>query len=364
MSTDLEIDFGLDEMLDQDQDQEQEERQQAPAWEALQRDDFRSYLRFLGRHKLGRAAIQLRFCALRTFYRFLMRQGAVDSSPIKNLALPKVGKRLPKFLTPQQMADLLTAPLKLLPGPDAKPPALSASWLTLRVFEDVPLGAIGLWWNSASRRNLVLGLAGGAGVASLALVLPLATGAAVLVVRGGFEPGSVVFVFFCLAAGALAEEIIFRGYVLQVLVRGIGPWAAVIPLGVLFGLTHDFNPGANALGLLNTAGFGIAFGYAYLRSRDLWLPVGLHFAWNLTLVLFGTRLSGNTIFVTGREMTWRAGALWSGGEYGPEASILTSLALIPLFVFLWKAPIRRQYSPLMDPTRENAKCEPSPLPPS
>lgn len=242
--------------------------------------------------------------------------------------------------------------------------ALSASWLTLRVFEDVPLGAIGLWWNSASRRNLVLGLAGGAGVASLALVLPLATGAAVLVVRGGFEPGSVVFVFFCLAAGALAEEIIFRGYVLQVLVRGIGPWAAVIPLGVLFGLTHDFNPGANALGLLNTAGFGIAFGYAYLRSRDLWLPVGLHFAWNLTLVLFGTRLSGNTIFVTGREMTWRAGALWSGGEYGPEASILTSLALIPLFVFLWKAPIRRQYSPLMDPTRENAKCEPSPLPPS
>lgn len=98
----------------------QEERQQAPAWEALQRDDFRSYLRFLGRHELGRAAIQLRFCALRTFYRFLVRQGAVETSPIKNLALPKVGKRLPKFLTPQQMADLLTAPLKLLPGPDTK----------------------------------------------------------------------------------------------------------------------------------------------------------------------------------------------------------------------------------------------------
>jgi len=96
-----------------------QERQQPPVWEDLRRDDFRSYLRFLGRHKLGRAAIQLRFCALRTFYRFLVRQGAVDSSPIKNLALPKVGKRLPMFLTPPQMADLLTAPLKLLPGPEA-----------------------------------------------------------------------------------------------------------------------------------------------------------------------------------------------------------------------------------------------------
>ena len=94
----------------------QAERKQPPPWEALQRDDFRAYLRFLGRHNLSRAAIQLRFCALRTFYRFLVRHGAVATSPIKNLSLPKLGKRLPKFLTPQQMADLLAAPLKLLPA--------------------------------------------------------------------------------------------------------------------------------------------------------------------------------------------------------------------------------------------------------
>jgi site-specific recombinase XerD len=94
----------------------QEERKQPPAWETLQRDDFRAYLRFLGRHHLSRAAIQLRFSALRTFYRFLVRHGTVASSPIKNLALPKLGRRLPKFLTAQQMSDLLAAPLKLLPA--------------------------------------------------------------------------------------------------------------------------------------------------------------------------------------------------------------------------------------------------------
>jgi integrase/recombinase XerC len=93
-----------------------EERRQPPAWEQLQRDDFRAYLRFLGRHNLSRAAIQLRFCALRTFYRFLIRHGFVVASPIKNLALPKPGRRLPKFLTPEQMAELLSAPLKLLPA--------------------------------------------------------------------------------------------------------------------------------------------------------------------------------------------------------------------------------------------------------
>jgi integrase/recombinase XerC len=84
------------------------------AWEKLSRDDFRNYLRFLGRHNLGRAAIQLRFSTLRTFYKFLVRHGAMASSPVKNLSLPKLEKRLPKFLTKQQMEDLLVAPVKLL----------------------------------------------------------------------------------------------------------------------------------------------------------------------------------------------------------------------------------------------------------
>src|SRR5947208_10544634 len=90
----------------------QKERHRPPEWGQLQRDDYRSYLRCLGRGKLSRAAIQLRFCALRSFYKFLIRRGLVSTSPIKNLALPKLEKRLPKFLTQQQMVDLLDAPLK------------------------------------------------------------------------------------------------------------------------------------------------------------------------------------------------------------------------------------------------------------
>ena len=99
----------------------EEERKSAPIWHKLQRDDFRGYLRFLGRHNLGRAAIQLRFSALRTFNKFLIRHGVLAASPIKNLSLPKLGRRLPKFLTAQQMKDLLAAPLKLLPASDESP---------------------------------------------------------------------------------------------------------------------------------------------------------------------------------------------------------------------------------------------------
>ena len=73
------------------------ERKLSPAWDKLQRDDFRGFVRFLGRNNLSRAATQLRFSALRTFYKFLIRHGGATASPIKNLSLPKLEKRLPKF---------------------------------------------------------------------------------------------------------------------------------------------------------------------------------------------------------------------------------------------------------------------------
>jgi integrase/recombinase XerC len=85
-----------------------------PDWRELERDHFRGYLRFLSRRGLKRAAIQLRFSALRSLYRFLIRRGAVAATPIRNLSLPKLEKRLPRFLTPEQMEALLAAPLKEL----------------------------------------------------------------------------------------------------------------------------------------------------------------------------------------------------------------------------------------------------------
>ena len=88
------------------------ERKEPPNWTSLQRDDFRAYLRFLGRGNLSRAAIQLRFCALRSFYKFLIRRGHVETMPIKNVTMPKLEKRLPKFLTAEQMVALLEAPLQ------------------------------------------------------------------------------------------------------------------------------------------------------------------------------------------------------------------------------------------------------------
>jgi integrase/recombinase XerC len=88
-----------------------QDRSAAPSWTTLQRDDFRAYLRYLGREQLARAAVRLRFSALRSFYKFLVRRGIVASTPIKNIQLPKLERRLPRFLTGDQMNALLNAPI-------------------------------------------------------------------------------------------------------------------------------------------------------------------------------------------------------------------------------------------------------------
>jgi membrane protease YdiL (CAAX protease family) len=233
--------------------------------------------------------------------------------------------------------------------------ALVANLLVLRIFTTLRLVDLGLWWNRASMDNLALGVAGGAGAACLVLGPAVLAGAAHITGTPGDQPSFAVlgFVTALLAVGAMGEELMMRGYGFQILLAACGPWATIIPVGVVFAWLHTGNPNATWLGIANTAGFGIVFGYAFVRSRDLWLPAGLHFGWNVTLPLFGVNVSGLRMKMTGHEMVWSAGSLWSGGEYGPEASLLTSVIMIVLAVYLWKAPIRRQSSPLTGPSEQS-----------
>ncbi len=223
--------------------------------------------------------------------------------------------------------------------------AVLTNWLSLRIFTRFHFTDIGLKWNRASQVNLALGASGGAVAAALALAPPLAVHAAWLAPASPIVTWDIfLFTAILLVAGSAGEEILFRGFGFQTLLQSWGPFTTIFTVGALFGVMHSANPSSSWLGILNTSGFGVLFGYAFLRSGDLWLPIGLHFGWNFTLPLFGANVSGLTIKLIGHEMVWKAGTLWSGGEYGPEGSLLTSIVLVALALYLWKAPIRRQPS--------------------
>lgn len=221
-----------------------------------------------------------------------------------------------------------------------------ANSLALRIYERGNLADIGLGWTAASRRNLSLGMLGGIGAAIVVVVLPLVVRVADLepVPNEHMRWPSLLFVSILLLFGAVGEEMLFRGYGFQVLVKGIGPFATVLPVAVLFGLAHSQNLNFGPLALLNTILWGVVLGYAYLRSGDLWLPIGLHFGWNWALPLLGVNLSGFTMDVTGYAMHWKVGGLLSGGAYGPEGGLLTTAVAIGLFFYLAKAPIQHQQS--------------------
>jgi len=232
--------------------------------------------------------------------------------------------------------------------------AAIATTVALRIYERARIEDIGLGWNSASQRNLALGLLGGV-IGGLLVTLP-----AVLFHAASFVPAqtpgnwrSVVFVAVILLFGAMGEEIMFRGYAFQVLLTETGIFATILPVSLIFSLMHGLNPGINPLGFINTFLWGVLLGFSFLRSGDLWLPIGLHYGWNMALPLLGANLSG--IFADGIgvpwALKWNAGWLWSGGEYGPEGGILTTIAVIVIAVYLWKAPFQTQ-RPFLIRTRE------------
>ena len=143
-----------------------------------------------------------------------------------------------------------------------------------------------------------------------------------------------------------------RGYGFQFLVGRLGPFATILPVAVIFGALHALNPNQTWIGLANTVLWGVVLGYAFLRSGDLWLPIGLHFGWNWVLPLFGTPLSGlDTPDVAGLTTTSTASPWITGGNYGPEGGVFTTVAAIALFWWLGRAPVRRQKSELarLDP---------------
>ncbi|MES1260977.1 MAG: CPBP family intramembrane glutamic endopeptidase [Acidobacteriota bacterium] len=228
--------------------------------------------------------------------------------------------------------------------------AAIASALAMAIFESRSFGDLGLAWQHGTRRNLLTGIALGAGAALFVILPAIALGLAhyAWVANPDTSWRAALFTPLLLFCGAMGEEVVFRGYALQSLMRGYGAWVSIFVTGAIFGLLHGWNPGATPLGIVNTALFGVVFGAAILRTHDLWFPIGMHFGWNVILPFLGVELSGLTIRVTGYKLVWKAGDLWSGGEYGPEASVLTSLVLVILGLAVWKVPVHRAWAYFLD----------------
>ena len=169
--------------------------------------------------------------------------------------------------------------------------------------------------------------------------LGLGLGAGFLLFSAVVGVAALIDVYNIVGAGGTATLLmtlvtvaIIPGFIEEVLVRGIlfrfleafgGSWFALVLTSALFGLGHIFNPGASAFSSLAIAlEAGVLLGGAYMLTRSLWAPIGLHAAWNFTQgFIYDVPVSGHDqqglveARLSGPE-------LLSGGAFGLEASVI------------------------------------------
>jgi len=124
------------------------------------------------------------------------------------------------------------------------------------------------------------------------------------------------------------EELLSRGYHLQTIASGINLFWGVIISSAVFGLVHLGNPHATWISAAGIFFAGAYLAYAYIRTRQLWLPIGLHIGWNFFEgVVFGFPVSGLDIYALTRIQV-HGPELWTGGPFGPEAGLIVLPALL------------------------------------
>jgi len=155
-----------------------------------------------------------------------------------------------------------------------------------------------------------------------------------------FKPTKMLvigIVFAKLAIVAWWEELVMRGYVFRNLIAGVGLTWAIVLSSLIFGFTHALNPNATLLSSVLIAIITPQLIYAYLRTGQLWMPIGLHLGWNFFQAsIFGFAASGQDSPSLIQQSP--IGPEWlSGGAFGAEGSILIvpATALSCVLIHYW-----------------------------
>lgn len=154
----------------------------------------------------------------------------------------------------------------------------------------------------------------------------------------------IVHAFFLFIIVGIGEEIIFRGVLFRWFDEKWGFPIALAVSALVFGGAHWTNPGGDWWSSLAIAiEAGLLLGAAYKWSGTLWLPIGIHWAWNFTQGnIFGLAVSGqdagDAIFLSKLQ-----GSRWlTGGDFGPEASVIAVvLGVAASAWFIWQVSARK-----------------------
>lgn len=149
-----------------------------------------------------------------------------------------------------------------------------------------------------------------------------------------FLPILALFAGFVIQGGT--EELLMRGWLMQLVASRHGLVISIVVNSVLFAILHGGNIAPSkelTLALANLVLFGVMISLYAIKEGSLWGVCAWHTAWNWLLgVGFGLEVSGGRIAVQSLvvDLAPKAGAPWwlTGGAFGPEASVATTIVLL------------------------------------
>ena len=218
---------------------------------------------------------------------------------------------------------------------------LLLSWYMLTRFDRRSFHTLGFWFYDGWWKEALWGLGLGVGLIG-AVALGMRVAGVVTFARADASAFLSVLpkIAFMFLTAALFEELAFRGYPFQRLMETWGTWGAVAFFSAFFGFAHWNNPGSTLLSTVNTMLAGILLAQAYLKTRGLWLPLGLHWSWNFCLgPLLSLPVSGGKFEPALLSATVNGPQWLTGGNYGPEGSILLTAACTGAIVLLWRTQV-------------------------
>jgi len=172
------------------------------------------------------------------------------------------------------------------------------------------------------------------------------TGDSALISSGSGLPVLILESAVLFLAVGVFEEILARGIIFRILEEGTGSIIAIVVSSAIFGWGHLNNQNSSPLAVIAiTVEAGILLSASYMLVRNLWMPIGLHWAWNLFEgPVFGTSVSGSEFPVLLRAEV-SGPALWTGGAFGPEAGLValilgTALGLVMLVMAARRGQMR------------------------
>lgn len=250
--------------------------------------------------------------------------------------IPLLGHINPAETSPEEMARLQSSSLMLLL---VQLSSLISLLFTLFIFIRIPPAKdyVGLGLTGEGvLKDIGLGCLAGAGIIGISFLVLFLSGVVSSVELNEAFTGRELLVWLLIyLVVAFVEELMFRGYFLNVFMDRYPPLVSLLVTSLFFGLMHFLNPSFGWLGFVNIFLAGLLMGLVFFFRRNIWLPLGIHFGWNFVQ---GTILGFNVSGIDAENLLHlqlEGSALMSGGDFGLEGSLVTTAVCLAAITLIW-----------------------------